>query len=90
MSLNSGAKSPNAEQKVAIHHEGGKILSAGAGSGKTRTSPASPEKIVNAWSPACASSLFSDAGGAAKSFPEATCAPGHGLPEMQRHRMIMF
>ena len=35
MSLNSGAKSPNAEQKVAIHHEGGKILSAGAGSGKT-------------------------------------------------------
>lgn len=35
MSLNAGAKSPNAEQKVAIHHEGGKILSAGAGSGKT-------------------------------------------------------
>lgn len=28
-------KIPNAEQKKAIHHRGGKILSAGAGSGKT-------------------------------------------------------
>ena len=35
MSSSSGAKTPNAEQMIAINHLGGKILSAGAGSGKT-------------------------------------------------------
>jgi ATP-dependent helicase/nuclease subunit A len=33
--VNNTAKRPNAEQLVAINHLGGKILSAGAGSGKT-------------------------------------------------------
>lgn len=32
---NTTVKSPNAEQMIAIDHSGGKILSAGAGSGKT-------------------------------------------------------
>lgn len=35
MSLKASVKTPNAEQMIAINHFGGKILSAGAGSGKT-------------------------------------------------------
>ncbi|MEA9356558.1 UvrD-helicase domain-containing protein [Bacteriovorax sp. PP10] len=35
MSSSTGVKTPNAEQMIAINHLGGKILSAGAGSGKT-------------------------------------------------------
>ena len=33
--INQSVKLPNQEQKIAIEHSGGKILSAGAGSGKT-------------------------------------------------------
>lgn len=35
MSSNASAKKANPEQEVAIYHNGGKLLSAGAGSGKT-------------------------------------------------------